>query len=63
LQDLSTTNASDGSCNGIAQRTEIEVLESGAGGIAAYGSGHELDDEIEDRRRHDTAPSFETELS
>src|SRR5262249_51626336 len=49
LQNLTSADAADGAGDGVAETTQIVVLQRGAGGVPAGDSRDELNDQIDDR--------------
>jgi hypothetical protein len=51
-KDLSAGAAADGACDGVAKRTEIDVLGGASRNISADGAANDLDDQIDEHSRH-----------
>src|SRR5262249_15883250 len=49
LQNLTSADAADGAGDGVAETTQIVILQRGAGGVPAGDSRDELNDQIDDR--------------
>src|SRR5215475_3185423 len=57
LKDLPAADTADGAGDRIAELAQVVVLETGARGMAADHAGDQLDDQIDERSRHDCPPS------